>query len=129
LIEAMCQRLRIPNGYRDIAVLVGRYHLLAHTLMELRAATLLELLDNLDAFRRPVRLDQFIVACEADARGRKGLENRDYPQSAMLRKAREVAAAVTLTEEERTGLTGIQIAERMRQQRIAALEKLKLDGA
>lgn len=127
LIEAMCQRLRIPNNYRDIAVLVGRYHLLSHTLLELRAPTLLDLLENLDAFRRPARLEQFILACEADARGRKGLENRDYPQSQMLRKAREVAAAVTMTDEERAGLNGLQIAERMKQRRIAALERMKKD--
>jgi tRNA nucleotidyltransferase (CCA-adding enzyme) len=127
LIESMCQRLRIPNNYRDIAVLVGRYHLLSHTLLELRPGTLLDLLENLDAFRRPTRLEQFILACEADARGRKGLENRDYPQSLILRKAREVAAAVTMTDEERAGLNGLQIAERMKQRRIAALEQMKND--
>jgi len=125
LIESMCQRLRIPNSYRDIAVLVGRYHLLSHTLLELRAGTLLDLLENLDAFRRPARLEQFILACEADARGRKGLENRDYPQSLVLRQAREAAAAVTMTDTERAGLNGLQIAERMKQRRIAALEELK----
>ncbi len=128
LIEALCQRLRIPNTYRDIAVLVGRYHLLSHQVTELRASTLLELLENLDAFRRPARLEQFAVACEADARGRKGLEDRDYPQSAMLRRAREVTASVTLSEEERAGLDGLAIQKRMRQARIAALEKMQKKG-
>jgi len=125
LIETMCQRLRIPNNYREIAVLVGRYHLLSHTLLELRAATLLELLENLDAFRRPVRLEQFILACEADARGRKGLEGRDYPQSKMLREARDVAAAVSPSEADRAGLAGPAIAAHLRKARIAALEQLR----
>jgi len=125
LIEAMCQRLRIPNSYRDVAVLVGRYHLLAHTLLELRTTTLLDLLENLDAFRRPARLEQFIIACEADARGRKGLEDREYPQSALLRNAHEVTSKVTLPEEERAGLNGMQIAQRMRQRRLEALERLR----
>lgn len=123
LIESLCQRLRIPNTYRDIAVLVGRYHLLSHRLQELRATTLLELLENLDALRRPVRLEQFILACEADARGRKGLEDRDYPQSATLREAREIVARVALSETARAGLEGPQIAQRLRKARIAALEQ------
>jgi tRNA nucleotidyltransferase (CCA-adding enzyme) len=129
LIESMCQRLRIPNSYREVAVLVGRYHLLSHKLLELRSTTLLDLLEHLDAFRRPARLEQFITACEADARGRKGLEDRDYPQSQILRKAREAAAAVSLTEEERSQMKGPQIAERIRQLRTAALEKLKKETA
>lgn len=125
LIEALCQRLRIPNTYRDVAVLVGRYHLLSHKLLELRPSTLLDLLEHLDALRRPARVEQFIVACEADARGRKGLEDRDYPQSAMLRRAREVAANVALSEAEREGLSGLQIAERLRKMRVAALDEMK----
>ncbi len=125
LIEALCQRLRIPNTYRDVAVLVGRYHLLSHKLLELRPSTLLDLLEHLDAFRRPARVEQFIVACEADARGRKGLEDRDYPQSTMLRRAREVAANVALSEAEREGLSGLQIAQQLRKRRIAALDEMK----
>lgn len=125
LIEELCTRLKIPNNYREVAVHVGRYHLLAHKAKELRPSTLLELLENLDAFRRPERFEQYVLACEADARGRKGLEDRDYSQSAYLRKAREVAAGVRLSEEDRTGLNGTQIAERMRKERVARLTTLK----
>jgi tRNA nucleotidyltransferase (CCA-adding enzyme) len=125
LIEALCSRLRIPNAYREIAVLVGRYHLIAHKVMEVRPGTLLDLFEHLDAFRRPERFDQFVIACEADARGRKGLENRDYPQAAYLRQARELAASVKLSQGALEGLSGEQIAQRVRKERIARLEALR----
>ncbi len=125
LIEKLCERLRIPNAYREIAVLVSKYHLNSHRALELRASTLLELLENLDAFRRPDRFEAFVLACEADARGRKGLEDREYPQSNFLRAARKAAAGVSLTEADREGLNGEQIAERIRQRRIEAISELK----
>lgn len=129
LIQLLCDRLPIPNAYRDIAVLVGRYHLLSHRLQELRTATLLELLENLDALRRPLRLEQFALACEADARGRKGLEDQEYPQSGLLRRAREIVAGVSLNQSERAGLNGPGIAQRLRQARMAALEHWRASPA
>lgn len=125
LIEKLCDRLRIPNAYRELAVHVSKFHLNSHKALELRPNTLLELLENLDAFRRPDRFESFVVACEADARGRKGLEDRHYPQSSFLRAARKAAASVALTTEEREGLSGEQIAQRIRQKRIEALSSLK----
>lgn len=125
LIEALCQRLRVPNAYRELAVQVGRHHLLAHKATELRPATLLELLENLDAFRRPERFEQYITACEADARGRKGLENRDYPQAEFLRAVRAAAAEVKPDPTTIAGLTGEQIAERIRRERIARISALR----
>lgn len=121
LINAMCSRLRIPNAYRELAVLVGRHHLLAHKIAELRDTTLLDLIEKLDAFRRPERFEQFVLACEADARGRKGLENRDYPQAEILRRAFQAAAVVKLDEQARAGLDGPQIAARLRQERLAQI--------
>jgi tRNA nucleotidyltransferase (CCA-adding enzyme) len=125
LIDALCARLRIPNAYRELAVNVGRYHLLSHKAAELRPATLLDLLEHLDAFRRPERFEQFVLACEADARGRKGLEDREYPQADLLRRAFRTAASVRLDEQARAGLDGLQIAARLRQARIEQLEQLK----
>lgn len=121
LIEQLCARLRIPNAYRELAVLVGRYHLIAHKIAEVRPATLLDLLENLDAFRRPERFEQFVIACEADARGRKGLEDRDYPQADRLRAALELAAGVRLDEAARAGLNGPQIAAKLRKERVSRL--------
>ena len=125
LVEALCDRLRIPNAYRELAVLVSRYHLDSHRVTELRDSTLLELLERLDAFRRPERFEQWVLACEADARGRKGLEDRDYPQADHLRRARAVAAGASLGPAEREGLDGPQIAEKLKKARLAALAPLR----
>ncbi|HKU13876.1 MAG TPA: multifunctional CCA addition/repair protein [Steroidobacteraceae bacterium] len=125
LIEGLCDRLRIPNTYRELAALVSRYHLNAHRVADLRDTTLLDMLEHLDAFRRPARFEQFVLACEADARGRKGLENRDYPQADLLRRARAAAAGVTLDPAEREGLDGQQIAEKIRKARLAALSQAR----
>lgn len=124
LVEALCDRLRIPNSYRELGVIVSRYHLEAHRVEELRTGTLLDLLERTDAFRRQARFEQFVLACEADARGRKGLENRDYPQAEYLRRARAAAAGVTLEPAQRDGLNGQQIAEKLRSARLAALAQL-----
>jgi len=125
IVEALCDRLRIPNAYRELGVLVSRYHLHMHKVAELRPNTVLELLENLDAFRRAARFEQFLLACEADARGRKGLEQRDYPQPEYLRRAREVAAAVTLSAAEREGLKGFEIAKKLHDRRVRALKEFK----
>ena len=121
LVEAMCDRLKIPNAYREVAALVSRYHLDAHRVAELRDSTLLEVLERLDAFRRPARFEQWVLACEADARGRKGLEDRQYPQADQWRRARDTVAKVTLDPAERDGLDGPKIAEKLRRARLAAL--------
>ncbi|MFL6550252.1 MAG: multifunctional CCA addition/repair protein [Povalibacter sp.] len=124
LIEQLCARLRVPTAYREIAVLVGRYHLLAHKALELRPSTLLELFEHLDAFRRPERFEQYVLACEADARGRKGLENRDYSQSDYLRRARDAAASARPDPQVMPHLSGEQIAGHMRKQRLTQLASI-----
>jgi tRNA nucleotidyltransferase (CCA-adding enzyme) len=125
LVEGLCERLKIPNAYRELGVLVSRFHLHMHKITQLRASTLLELLERLDAFRRPGRFQQFMLACEADARGRKGLEQRHYPHPQFLARARDVAAGVVLNEEEREGLQGFEIAKRLHDKRIHALTHFK----
>ena len=81
IIDGLCRRLRVPNEYREIALAVARGHLLCHRAEELRPGSVLELLESIDAFRRPERLEMFLHACEADFRGRAGFEARAYPQS------------------------------------------------
>ncbi len=94
LIRAVCERLRVPKKHTALARLVGEFHTHCHRMGELRPATVLSLLEALDAFRRPEQLTQFALACEADSRGRTGFEDRDYPQAARLHRACEAARAV-----------------------------------
>jgi tRNA nucleotidyltransferase (CCA-adding enzyme) len=125
LIEALCDRLKVPNTHRELAILAARYHTLVHRAAELKPATLLGLLENCDAFRRPERFAQLLLACEADARGRTGREQEPYPQAAYLQGALAAAAAAALTEEERRGLSGAAIGEAVRRRRLAAISALR----
>jgi tRNA nucleotidyltransferase (CCA-adding enzyme) len=125
LIEELCNRLKVPNNYRELAILTARHHASVHRAGELRAATLLKLLETVDAFRRPDRFRDLLLACESDARGRAGLEDQPYPQADYLRCARDAAAAVTLTEEERESLEGPLLGERLREKRLAAVTAVK----
>jgi tRNA nucleotidyltransferase (CCA-adding enzyme) len=125
LIEALAERLRVPNALRELAVLAARHHGRVHRALELRPATVLELLEACDAFRRAERFGELLLACEADARGRTGLEERPYPQGDYLRRALATAAGVALTAEERATLSGAAFGERLRLKRLAALKELK----
>ena len=129
LIEALCQRLRVPNGLRELAVLGARHHAVVHRASELRPETMLKLFEATDAFRRPERFGELLLICESDARGRTGLEHKPYPQADYLRRARDVAAIVQLTAEDRAGLQGAAIGEKIRAQRLAAITKVKEEFA
>jgi len=119
IIAELARRLRIPKEHTDLAMLVSRYHGLAHRAAELRAGTMMSLLEHLDAFRRPQRLEQFLVACEADLRGRTGFEQRAYPQAEILRAA--LAAANAVPVDSSPGLSGEQIGRKLREDRIQAI--------
>ena len=117
LIEQLCKRLKAPNHFRELAIITAREHGRAHRALELRADTLLRLLEAVDAFRRPERFQQFLLTCEADARGRTGLEDRQYPQAELLRLAREAACSVDAGAVAAQDISGQEIA--------AALKKLR----
>ena len=125
LIEDLCDRLKVPNTHRELAILAARQHTLVHRALELRPATVLTLLEKSDAFRRTARFDELLLACEADARGRTGREDAPYPQAAYLRDALAAAAGVTLSESERRGLEGAEIGEEIRRRRLDAVAALK----
>ncbi len=125
LVREVCRRLKIPKDYRELAILVTRYHLHYHRVAELRPATLLETLEALDAFRRPERFEQFLLACEADSRGRTGFENAEFEQPRLFHEAHQAAAAVKADELIAQGLQGKAIAEALHQQRCQAISKVK----
>ncbi len=122
LTRALCQRLRVPAEFRDLALLVTQYHGLYHRSDELRPASFVETFERIDAFRRPERLDQFLLACEADARGRPGYENLELENGHRFRQAFSAARTVAAAELVAKGYKGAQLGEQLRQQRIAAVQ-------
>lgn len=125
LIEALAARQRMPTEFRELALIVARYHGLAHRALELRPRTVLELLERTDAFRRPERFTQFLIACEADSRGRTGFETHAYPQRAFLSATRDAAAAVKPPAADIADRNGAYIAEQLRRQRCSVIEALR----
>jgi tRNA nucleotidyltransferase (CCA-adding enzyme) len=122
LVEALCERLRVSSECRDLARAVTRYHLQCHRIRELRASSILALLEGLDAFRRPARLESFLKACEADYRGRLGLADRPYPQAAFLRDCLQRCRTLSADAFIERGLTGPAIGEAIHNARIAAIQ-------
>ncbi|HWW29702.1 MAG TPA: multifunctional CCA addition/repair protein [Steroidobacteraceae bacterium] len=124
LIEALCARLRSPGEYRELGVIVARYHGNAHRAFELRPKTILGILEKSDAFRRPERFAQALLAFEADSRGRLGLETAPYPQREFLQATRDAAAAVKPTPEEIAQCSGEEIAKRLHERRLLAIAEV-----
>ncbi len=125
LIEALAARLRIPNEHRELAVIVARYHGLVHRAFELRPKTILDFMERADAFRRTERFAQALLACEADSRGRAGLEAGPYPQRAYLLAAREAAASIKPSAEDIAERSGAGIAEQLHRGRLRAIAAVR----
>jgi len=125
LVKDVCQRLKVPNQHRDLALKVCEFHTHCHRALELRGKTLLKLLNKTDALRRPERFEAFLLACEADARGRLGLEERPYPQADYLRQALATAVTVSAADFADQGLAGKAIGEAIVAERISMLESLR----
>jgi tRNA nucleotidyltransferase (CCA-adding enzyme) len=125
LVEAVCQRLRAPRRYSELARAVCEHHTLCHRALELRGKTVLKLLNATDALRRPDRFDAFLLACEADARGRLGLEHREYPQANYLRRALQAAQSVGAVQFRDSGLSGKALGDAINAQRVKLLDALR----
>ncbi|KFF65698.1 tRNA nucleotidyl transferase [Pectobacterium brasiliense] len=125
LVEALCQRLRVPNPIRDLAKLVAEYHDLVHTVQVLQPKTLLKLFDAIDVWRKPQRLEQLALTSEADARGRAGFEENPYPQGDYLREAFRVASQVSSADIVSDGFKGIDVRNELARRRIHALADWK----
>jgi tRNA nucleotidyltransferase (CCA-adding enzyme) len=125
LIEGLAARLRLPGEYRDLAVIVARFHGIVHRAFELRPGTILDFLERADALRRPERFAQALLACEADSRGRTGLEDRPYPQRDYLLAMRAAAASIKPSQDDLKCGSGAGIAERLRRARLLAIERVR----
>lgn len=125
LAKQMAERLRVPRECRELGVFTARWHTHAHRALELKPSTVWKLLKNADITRRPERLDLFLLACEADARGRTGLEDRGYPQADYLRGAARAVAGVDIEALRSKGLEGAHLGRAIEQARIQALKEYK----
>lgn len=132
LLKALAQRLRVPTDCSELADVVAREHGNIHRSGGLGAAAVVRLLERCDAFRKPQRFDEVLLACECDARGRLGLEDIDYPQRPRLRGALQAAQAVVTrtiaAAAQAQGATGPQVGERIHEARVRAVAQ-RLAGA
>ena len=125
LLKGVCERLRVPVECKELADVVAREHGNVHRSADLSASATVRLLERCDAFRKPARFADILLACECDARGRLGLAESPYPQAAKLaqalQRAQSVATNVIATHAQSTGVNGQKIGEIIHQARVAAV--------
>lgn len=124
LIERLCARLRIPVEYRELAVMASCYHLTIHRLFELKPATIVSLLEKTDAFRRPQRFFDLLIACEADAQGCG--RTVDYQQRDLWIKIYNECAKISAQECIAQGYEGKAIKEALHLARVNAVKLFKI---
>jgi len=127
-LRGLCDRLKVPVAHRQLAKLACREHLNVHRLLELRDRTVHELLARCDGFRQPERIAQLAIVCEADKRGRAGLQDRPYPQRAELLRLLDAARAVRAADIAQEGLEGPAFGEALAKARIAAIHAARMQS-
>lgn len=125
-LENLCNRLAVPKEYKKLAQKVMRFHGRCHRVFELRASTLVDTLQSLNALKKNQSLEPFLLACEADARGRKGLESKPYPQANFFLGAQKAALSVETNSLIKQGLRNQEIGQRLRELRIEAVDAYKI---
>jgi len=126
IAKRFCERLKVPNDFSKLALNVAEHHLLAHRAFELRASTVLKLFKKTGAFQQKENLTQFLLACEADARGRTGFENRDYPYSDYLLALFEAAQSANSSEIDAEKFSGVAFGQQLDQLRIQKIKQAQL---
>lgn len=127
LIGRLCERIPVPGKLRRLAEIVAEHHGAAHQALKLRPGTLLKLIERADGLRQPERFEEFVLACEADARGRLDREETPYPEGALLRSALDAASAVTSADVD-AELDGSELGQAIREERLRAIERLGAAG-
>jgi len=125
LVKQVCDRLKVPNQHRQLAMVVTEYHLMCHKSLEFKPENLLKLLTVIGALKSAEKLDDFLLCCMADAKGRKGLEKQEYAPNRYLREAREAAIAVQVIDLVANGIKGADIGTQLKQRQIDALSEFK----
>ncbi|MEI6859593.1 MAG: multifunctional CCA addition/repair protein [Shewanella sp.] len=124
-IKALCKRIKAPTDYQNLALLVSELHQNIHNIDQLRPETLIKLFDKADLWRKPQRLEQIALACEADAKGRLGFENQAYPQALYFKHTFEAANAVAIKPIIDAGFKGAEIKQQLQIKRIEIVSKVK----
>ena len=117
-VKAANQRSKAPRECQELALLTCEYHTHCHRALELKPGTLVKVFKAFDIYRRPERFELFLGACEADARGRTGLEQRDYPQADYLRGAADAARSVDVRLLLAQGYEGAALGREMERERL-----------
>ena len=125
LVKNLCDRIAAPKDYKELALMVAQWHTHSHRALELKPATFLKVLQANDAFRRSERFKQFLLCCEADARGRTGFEDRNYPQAEYFRKALELCQTVDAKDISARGFTGKEFGDEVNRLRLEILSDYK----
>lgn len=127
LVKEVCQRFKIDTNTKELALLVAEYHGKMHRIYEMRSEAILKFLHELDAFRREARFEKFLLACEADSRGRKGFENTEYKNAKYLKEIFNKIKNIDVQElinknSNNSGLSGKQIADLVSKERIRLIK-------
>ncbi|MFU8797567.1 MAG: multifunctional CCA addition/repair protein [Gammaproteobacteria bacterium] len=122
LVKALILRYRIPREFAELAVMVVQHHGHCHGILAMKPSTIIKLLEQLDAFRRPARFEQFLLACEADSRGRPSFEDHAYPQADYLRTMYHAANKVIVQSLLEKGFQGKALGDALHQARIDAIK-------
>ena len=125
LVDNVCDRFKVPNDVRQLALAVTEYHLMCHKAQQLKPETIVNLLKGIGALKSRDKLEDFILCCEADARGRTGFEDRDYPSSDYLRDALSCISAISVADLVEAGLDGAEIGRQLHLRRTARIADLK----
>lgn len=120
-IRQLCNRLKVPTEYQAMAILCCRLHLKLHMLSTLRPGTILKMIEQLDAFRKPARIEQFILVCEADKRGRLGLRETDCPVGQQFLELFQKASTVKASSLAIDGLSGLEVGAALREARLRVI--------
>lgn len=124
-LKTLQQRLKVPNDAGKLAELTTEFHTHVHRAFELRSETLLKLFQQTDAWRRPERFAEFLLACQCDARGRTGFEHSDYPQREHCQQALQQASAIQATNVIQPGMQGAEIGQALQKARLRALKHFR----
>ena len=128
LVEQLCDRIKVPNAHRKLALVVCEHHLNVHRAFELKPSTVLKLLESTGAFREGNLFEEFLIACKADSRGRTGFEDVEYTQADFLAAARDAAAVVNAADVKTPEMEGKAIGEAITRERIARIRAVRSEG-